>query len=94
MDAIAGGMISKTTAIEDVRLGLNALHDKGMAHCDVVVDNVFVVDRVAILHDLEYLTRLTSAAPQTSRWDVLQHGTLTAGELDGLLFSQFMLTMQ
>jgi len=30
MDAIAGGMISKTTAIEDFRLGLNELHDKGM----------------------------------------------------------------
>lgn len=89
-DSLAAGYISRDNVIAHVRLGLEELHRIGFAHCDVVVDNVFFNDGVAFLDDLEYLTPLSSPAPETSRWNKAAHPGLTAEQLDDLLFSSFV----
>jgi hypothetical protein len=90
-DAFAAGMISRETAIEHVREGLDELHGLGLAHCDVVVDNVFVHGGIAYLDDLEYLTPIGEPAPATSRWDQTKHPGLTAILLDEMLYASFIL---
>lgn len=93
-DAINKGLISKATALDHVRLGLDELHTMGLAHCDVVRENVFVMDGIAFLDDLEYLTPINRPAPLTARWSVDKNGNLSAKQLDELLYAQFVLQMQ
>lgn len=92
-DALSRDLITHVAAIEHIRLALEELHDIGFAHCDVVVDNVFVHQGVAFLDDLEYITPRDDAAPVTSRWSVARNGHLTALQLDDLLFSAFVLEL-
>lgn len=89
MDALAAGAITPQDAINHVRLGVEELHSIGYAHCDIVVENVFVDDGVAFLDDLEYLTPVDDAAPPTARWDRGRHPGLTARALDELLLGSF-----
>ena len=88
-EAIASNVITRDTAIEHVRLGMTELHGIGYAHCDIVIENVFVDQGVAFLDDLEYLTPIGEAAPVNSRWDNQQHPGLTARQLDVLLLMSF-----
>jgi len=92
-DALSRNFITYIVAIEHIRLALEELHSIGFAHCDVVVDNVFVDQGVAFIDDLEYITPCDEAAPATSRWNVAQEGHITALQLDNLLFSAFVLEM-
>ena len=89
-DALATGDITRAIAVEHVRLGMTELHDKGFAHCDIVVDNVFVDNGIAFLDDLEYLTPVECSAPVNARWDRDRHPDgLTAKGLDLLLMASF-----
>lgn len=86
--AIVNGLITRELAVDHVRQGLAELHAIGLAHCDVVIDNVFVLDGIAFLDDLEYLTDVDDRAPVTARWDI-NGPALTALQLDNQLFEQF-----
>mmetsp|Transcript_1139 Transcript_1139/g.1453 ORF Transcript_1139/g.1453 Transcript_1139/m.1453 type:complete len:456 (+) Transcript_1139:52-1419(+) len=90
-DALSRNLITHVAAIEHIRLALEELHRIGLAHCDIVADNVFVDQGVAFLDDLEYITPCDEAAPVTSRWSVAREGHITALQLDNLLFSAFVL---
>lgn len=88
-DALAAGQITQVDAIEHVRLAVGELHNVGYAHCDIVVENVFVDHGVAFLDDLEYLTPLADKAPVNARWDPVRHPNLTAQGLDAQLLGSF-----
>jgi len=85
MDAISSNTITRNTAVDHVRMGMAELHAVGYAHCDIVLENVFVDNGVAFLDDLEYLTPVDQAAPNNARWDSKNHPGLTARGLDMLL---------
>jgi hypothetical protein len=88
-DALAAGQITQDDAIEHVRLAVGELHGVGYAHCDIVVENVFVDHGVAFLDDLEYLTPLADKAPLNARWDPARYPNLTAEGLDVQLLGSF-----
>ena len=92
-NALRRGLVTRDQAIDHIRAALAELHAIGLAHCDVVADNVFVKDGVAFLDDLEYLTPCGNAAPATSRWDAARNGNLTAVKLDEFLFAAFVLEL-
>ena len=89
-EAIHAGKISREQAINHISLGVQELHSINLAHCDIVMDNVFVDDAgVAFLDDLEYLTPVNDPAPVNSRWNPAENPGLTAAQLDTLLLSKF-----
>lgn len=87
--ALRLGMISKDAIIHDVERGLEELHNAGYAHCDLVIENVFVDKDGAFLDDFEYITPINDPPPETSRWSPSQFPNLTAVELDHQLLSRF-----
>ncbi len=57
-DALLAGKVERRAAIAQVRSLLGSRHHLGIAHCDVCLENVFVLDSgVAILGHLEYVRR-------------------------------------
>lgn len=91
-DALAAGDINRDDAVAHIRLAVEELHNIGFAHCDIVMDNVFVDnDGVAFLDDLEYLTPVNDPAPANARWNSDAHPGLSATELDTLLMKSFVL---
>jgi RIO-like serine/threonine protein kinase len=61
-------VITIDEVMQQVRQGLNNLHLIGVAHCDICVDNIFVLDdNEIILGDLEYCTRCDSRPPDVRR---------------------------
>lgn len=93
-DALRRCIITTENAILHIRSAIDELHGIGLAHCDVVADNVFVKDGIAYLDDLEYLTPCGDAAPATSRWSFDRNGHLTAAQLDDFLFAAFVLELR
>ena len=88
--AIYAEKISREQAINHITLAVQELHSINLAHCDIVMDNVFVDDAgVAFLDDLEYLTPVNDPAPLNSRWNPAENPGLTAAQLDILLLSKF-----
>ena len=60
--------ISRDTIIAHIRLALTSLHKIGIAHCDVCLDNVFVLDcGEVIIGDLEYCTDAVGSPPNGIR---------------------------
>jgi hypothetical protein len=62
-DALRSGAVtSKNDVVHQVRAAVEQVHSVGVAHCDICVENLFVLDSgVIILGDLEYCTDLESA---------------------------------
>jgi hypothetical protein len=90
LTAIAKGDhgMTKDIAITQVRQAVEQLHGIGVAHCDIRWPNIFVVDGVVVLGDLEYCQVLMDRAP---RLNPKYPSFTTAKELDyyllGLLAS-------
>ena len=67
-EALQAKLIQRAELIAQVRSALNSLHDIGIAHCDVCLENVFVLDSgVVILGDLEYCTEANGQPPSDIR---------------------------
>ena len=63
-DALQNRIISRDAMIAQVRLAIDSLHKIGIAHCDVCLDNVFVLDSgEVILGDLEYCAEIFDQPP-------------------------------
>lgn len=62
-DAVRSGLVtSRADVVSQVRAAVEQMHSVGLAHCDICVDNFFVLDSGAILlGDLEYCMDLESA---------------------------------
>ena len=87
-DALRTQLVTKQTALEQVRQGVEQLHGIGYAHCDICLDNIFV-DRqgVVFIGDLEYCCPVTGPPPVgIKRGDA---GAETAGQLDMLQLERF-----
>jgi hypothetical protein len=82
--ALQRGHISVEKAIADVQAGVTQMHERGIAHTDLKMDNAFMADGVAFLGDLEYVTEIDTIMNKPYR--VLsstgQPDTMTAEELD------------
>eukprot|EP01041_Mallomonas_annulata_P002305 gene2305-4486_t len=85
-------LIISELVVEHIRLGLNELHAIGLAHCDVFIKNVFfdVENCCDFLSDLEYLTPVNDAPPNTRK---LGREPTTALELDEIQFEEFKSTL-
>jgi hypothetical protein len=83
-DVIRRGGLEKSVAFTQVEEAVRQLHDIGIAHCDICVDNVFVnvVDDVVFLGDLEYCRPMLDPPPIGIRRADLK--AKTAEELDHL----------
>ena len=93
LDVIAEKCITSQKILDDIRIGLDELHDVGYAHCDLKIENCCVdnVTGVVFLDDLEYLTPVKYALPATKVQKVNKFDT--AFELDEYLFKQFILVI-
>lgn len=60
------------------------MHDIGVAHTDLKMNNVFVDDGVAFISDLEYITEIDTVviSPFRGLSSANQPDTMTAEELD------------
>ena len=88
--AIHAEKISREQTITHISLAVQELHLINLAHCDIVIDNVFVDDAgVAFLGGLDYLTPVNDPAPWSTRWNPAENPDLTAAQLDTLLLSKF-----
>lgn len=87
-DAVRSGAVtSKADVVRQVRAAVEQIHSAGVAHCDICVENLFVLDSgVILLGDLEYCTDLESAQlPEVRRMYVDRESgqaPTTAMELD------------
>jgi hypothetical protein len=84
--------LTKESVVEQVRLGLQELHNNGFAHCDVSVENVFIDEcGVVFLGDLEYLTPVDDPAPHFTRLPagVADAEVSRAQQLDDHQFQRF-----
>jgi hypothetical protein len=84
--------LTKEMVVSQVRRGLNELHDIGLAHCDLMVSNVFIDSNgVVFLGDLEYLTPVNDPAPNFNRLPagISAEQVRSAGHLDELQFQVF-----
>jgi hypothetical protein len=84
--------LTKEMVIAQVGLGLVELHNIGLAHCDISVENVFIDDQgVVFLDDLEYLTPMNDPAPHYTRLPagVTENHVQNAFRLDELQFRVF-----
>jgi hypothetical protein len=90
-DAIRNEVTTKKQAIEDVKAGLEELHQNDFAHGDVRIDNVFVDQNgISFLDDLEYLT----AIDEPSRFESYDDITVeNAKHLDMLMFNRFAIDL-
>eukprot|EP01041_Mallomonas_annulata_P009698 gene9698-20157_t len=88
-DAIQRNLITTDSVIEDIRLALDELHAVELAHCDVFAKNVFYDSKecCAFLSDLEYLTPLDDAPPNTKWFGKLP---TCASDLDSIQFQMFI----
>jgi hypothetical protein len=82
--SLKDGRITAEKAIADVKAGVKQLHDKGIAHTDLKVDNVFVDAGVAFIDDLEYITEMDTVMlkPFRAISQANQPDSMTAEELD------------
>ena len=82
--SLKDGRITAEKAIADVKAGVKQMHDKGIAHTDLKVDNVFVDAGVAFIVDLEYITEMGTVMlnPFRAISEVNQPDFMTAEELD------------
>lgn len=87
-DAVRSGAVtSKADVLRQVRAAVEQIHSMGVAHCDICVENLFVLESgVILLGDLEYCTDLESAQlPEVRRMYVDRESgqaPTTARELD------------
>ncbi len=84
--------LTTVMVIAQVLLGLQELHNIGLAHCDVSVNNVFIDDGgVVFLNDLEYLTPINDPVPHYTRLPVgvTADQVQNARHLDELQFQLF-----
>lgn len=96
-NAVRHGDITRMSqVIPAVREAIDAIHSLGIAHCDVCVDNLFVMDggRV-ILGDLEYCTEKNNPPPRLRRFYNNADGKEpeTAEELDENQFIRLTQTL-
>jgi len=83
--SLLNGLITAEKAIADITAGVKQMHDIGIAHTDLKMDNVFVDAGVAFIGDLEYITELDTVMVKPFRVissDNHQPDTMTAEELD------------
>ena len=82
--ALLHGRITAEKAIADIQAGVAQMHERGIAHTDLKVDNVFVDAGVAFLDDLEYITQIDTIMNKPYRVlsPIGQPDTMTAEELD------------
>ena len=82
--SLLDGRITAEKAIADVKAGVKQMHDKGIAHTDLKVDNVFVDAGVAFIDDLEYITEMHTVMlkPFRAISPANQPDSMTAEELD------------
>ncbi|MBS0646964.1 MAG: hypothetical protein JSR97_10310 [Verrucomicrobia bacterium] len=86
-DAIAKGY-SKQTALEHVEAGMKQLHQLGLGHGDISLNNVFVDDQgIAFLDDLEYSAPVDSIVARQRRPPDASN-RMTLGEFDLWKFDQ------
>jgi hypothetical protein len=85
--------VGKEMVIAQVQSGLDELHNIGLAHCDLCIENVYIDDDGTVfLDDLEYLTPIENAPPHITR---IPYGTdqsivTTALILDELQYQTFL----
>ena len=95
--ALAKGYITRDAVVNGVRDALNQLHEKGWAHCDVHMDNVFVstdASHTVFLGDLEYLVRTDGCViPHNLRLASAAPDSFTPVELDELQFIELTLAV-
>jgi hypothetical protein len=90
-DALRIGLTSKEKVLDDVKAGLEELHQNGLAHGDIRIENVFVDQNgVSFLDDLEYLSSLD----EPSRFNSYDGVTVdNAKHLDLLQLNKFALDL-
>lgn len=87
---------AKNEVMDAVRIGLEKIHEKGFAHCDICVDNVFFDEAKGIfLGDLEYLTPLDNPPPKMHhRLQRVSKIPDTARQLDEFELEQFAIDLR
>ena len=88
-DVVRAGGIEKKFAFAQVQAAVMQLHDRGIAHCDICADNIFVnvVDDTVFLGDLEYCRNMGDPPPIGIRRG--DSRATTAEELDLIQLSKF-----
>ena len=69
--------------------GLQELHSRGFAYCDLHVGNVFVIEDWVFLDDLEYLTPIDDSPP-TKRYSFRLSSGMKAREVDVKQYEAFV----
>lgn len=72
-----------------VHEGLLELHGKGFAHCDLHINNVFVIGEWVFLDDLEYLTPV-NGSPPLKEYKFQLTKAIKAVDVDFLQFEAFV----
>ena len=72
--------------------GLEELHSKGFAHCDLHIGNVFAIENWVFLDDLEYLTLNDDAPPKKNYPFSLESG-MTAIDVDAKQYELFLVDL-
>lgn len=87
--ALRPTIINRGEVLAQVRKALDNLHSIGLAHCDVSIDNIYVLDNnEIILGDFEYCREVDSAPPDVCRrWDSELGTPVTSLQLDEQQYS-------
>jgi RIO-like serine/threonine protein kinase len=78
---------------DQVLLALQELHAHGYAHCDLHIDNVFVIGDWIFLDDLEYLTQIDDKPPEKNYHSIKLLSDMKAGDIDNLQYDAFVLDL-
>mmetsp|Transcript_18925 Transcript_18925/g.17164 ORF Transcript_18925/g.17164 Transcript_18925/m.17164 type:complete len:336 (-) Transcript_18925:64-1071(-) len=90
-DALRNELTNKKKVMEDVKAGLEELHQNGFAHGDIRIENVFVDHNgITFLDDLEYLTSIGEPARLESYDGITVEN---AKHLDMLMFNKFAIEL-
>jgi tRNA A-37 threonylcarbamoyl transferase component Bud32 len=68
-NAVASGQVtSRDQVLSQIQAALDAIHSIGIAHCDICLDNIFVLnDGTITLGDFEYCRAVTEPPPSVNR---------------------------
>eukprot|EP01038_Epipyxis_sp_PR26KG_P016579 gene16579-22635_t len=93
--AIVDKVVTRENALFQVETAVAELHNIGLAHCDISVNNIFVElgTNVVFLDDLEYLTPVDQPPPHLTRISVDREPPKNAAELDHFQLKTFKLSL-